>query len=184
MLGLKISAILAACASVAAAIPTYKSNSSCGYNSFWYGPKSVCLPNGTKDKCSPPANQSCGNWYWHKDLKYCVPASPDYGDAGCSDGWKWDDGKYSCVPIPPPAPVPGPGECNSSHFWWKTKSTCLPYGGDSTPSYAPNGWKCPQKWYWRSAGHCAPRKPEYESPDCDSKYNWDSDNLYCKPRRY
>ncbi|CAE6432794.1 unnamed protein product [Rhizoctonia solani] len=181
MLGLKVSTILAACTTVVVAVPTYKNNDSCGYNSFWYGPKSVCLGNGTKDKCNPPPQQNCGkNWYWHKDLKYCVPPSSNYGDAGCSDGWKWDDGKYSCVP----APEPTYGQCNSSYFWWKTKSTCLPYGGDSTPSYPPNGWQCPNKWYWHSAGHCAPRKPDYGNPDCDNKYSWDNDNLCCKPKRY
>ncbi|CAE6389223.1 hypothetical protein RSOLAG1IB_06084 [Rhizoctonia solani AG-1 IB] len=190
MLGLKVSVILAACASMTVAVPTYKSNNSCGYNSFWYGPKNVCLPNGTKNKCNPPTDQSCGNWYWHKDFKYCVPSSPDYGDVGCSDGWKWDDGKYSCVPVPAPTPAPGPGQCKSTHFWWKT--TCIPYGGDSAPSYAPNGLQCPQKWYWLpagAAGRCAPRRPEYGSPeqgspDCDSKYTWDSDNQYCKSKRY
>ncbi|QRW22728.1 amidase [Rhizoctonia solani] len=128
MIGLKVTAILAACASVVVAVPTYKNNNSCDNNSFWYATKSICLPNGTKDKCNPPANQNCGHgvWYWHKDFRQCVPSSPNYGDVDCSNGWKWDDGKYSCVPAP--APAPGPDQCKPSHFWWKTKSTCLPNG--------------------------------------------------------
>ncbi|CAE6518850.1 unnamed protein product [Rhizoctonia solani] len=184
MLGLKIFAILAVCTSVVVAVPTYKDNGSCGYNSFWYGPKSVCLWNGTKDKCNPPSQQNCGkNWYWHKELKYCVPPSPAYGDAGCSDGWKWDDSKYSCVPTYS-RPAPGPDQCNSSYFWWKPKSTCLPYGGNSTPAHPPNGWQCPNRWYWHSAGHCAPRAPDYGNPGCDNKYSWDNDSLCCKPKVY
>ncbi|KAJ1303837.1 hypothetical protein OPQ81_008258 [Rhizoctonia solani] len=139
MLGLKVAAILATCTSVVVAVPTFWDNNSCGYNSFWYNPKSVCLQNGTKDKCDPPPQQNCGkNWYWHKDLKYCVPPSSTYGDAGCADGWEWNETKYSCVPThssPSPGPGPGPGECDSSHFWWNPKSTCLPYGGTQTPSY-------------------------------------------------
>ncbi|EUC55632.1 hypothetical protein RSOL_125660, partial [Rhizoctonia solani AG-3 Rhs1AP] len=183
MLGLKVSAVLAACASMVAAVPTYKQTDACGYNYFWFAPKGVCLWNGTKDKCDPPAQQNCGkNWYWHKSNKYCVPPTSSYGNAECNDGWNWDDSKYSCVPAPEPAPAPG--QCNSTHFYWKTKTTCLPYGGDSTPPSPPNGYQCPDKWYWRSAGHCAPRKPDYGNPDCDNKYTWDKDNLYCTPRRY
>ncbi|CAE6455801.1 unnamed protein product [Rhizoctonia solani] len=183
MHGLKISAILAACTSMVVGVPTHKHQDSCDDNQFWYGPKKVCLWNGYKDKYDPPPQHNCGkHWYWHKNLKYCVPPSPTYGDAGCDDGWKWDDDKYYCVPIPEPAP--GPGQCGPSYFWWKTKSACLPYGGTPTPSYPPNGWQCPKKWYWHSGGHCAPPKPDYGSPDCDNIYVWDNDGLCCKPKRY
>ncbi|KAF8674592.1 Amidase [Rhizoctonia solani] len=184
MIGLKVTAILAACASVVVAVPTYKNNNSCDNNSFWYATKSICLPNGTKDKCNPPANQNCGHgvWYWHKDFRQCVPSSPNYGDVDCSNGWKWDDGKYSCVPAP--APAPGPDQCKPSHFWWKTKSTCLPNGGDYNSPQPPNGVQCPRKWYWLSVGYCGPRTPDYGTPDCDSKYTWDNDKLCCQPKRY
>ncbi|KAF8728451.1 hypothetical protein RHS02_07927, partial [Rhizoctonia solani] len=182
MHGLKITAIAAVCASMVVAVPTHKNEDSCGHSSFWYGRKSVCLPNNDKDRCDPPKDRDCGKWYWNKKFKYCVPSSPTYGDAGCSDGWKWDDEDDSCVPTYS-RPTP-PGQCNSSHFWWKSKSTCLPYGGDSKPSNPPNGWNCPKKWYWHSRGHCAPRKPDYGSPECDRKYGWDNDDLCCKPNRY
>ncbi|KAF8693091.1 hypothetical protein RHS03_08463, partial [Rhizoctonia solani] len=173
MHGLKITAIAAVCASMVVAVPTHKNEDSCGHSSF-------C--NNDKDRCDPPKDRDCGKWYWHKKFKYCVPSSPTYGDAGCSDGWKWDDEDDSCVPTYS-RPTP-PGQCNSSHFWWKSKSTCLPYGGDSKPSNPPNGWNCPKKWYWHSHGHCAPRKPDYGSPECDRKYGWDNDDLCCKPNRY
>ncbi|CAE6418720.1 unnamed protein product [Rhizoctonia solani] len=200
MVSLKLTAALAACASLVAAVPTYKQSDGCGQNYFWFAPKSTCLRNGTKDKCTPPAQQNCGrnwngtkdkctppaqqncgrNWYWHQTYKYCVPPSPTYGDAGCEDGWTWNDDKYSCVPAPPPAPAPG--QCNSTDFYWKPKSTCLPYGGDSNPPSPPNGDQCPDKWYWRAAGHCAPRKPDHGSPDCSSQYSWNKDKFCCTKR--
>ncbi|CUA77708.1 hypothetical protein RSOLAG22IIIB_12780 [Rhizoctonia solani] len=144
-------------------------NDGCDQNYFWFAPKSVCFSNGTKDKCTPPAQQNWGrNWYWHQTYRYRVPPSPTYGDAGRDDGWAWNDNKYSCVPAPPPVPAPAPGQCNSADFYWKPKSTCLPYGGDYNPPSPPNEYRCPDNWYWRSAGHRAPRKPDHGSPDCSN----------------
>ncbi|CAE6454754.1 unnamed protein product [Rhizoctonia solani] len=183
MHGLKISAIIAACASMVVAVPTYKNNNSCDRDSFWYAPKSVCLPHGTKDKCNPPEDRECGKWYWNKNLNYCAPSSPSYGDAQCSDGWKWDDGEYSCVRTYS-RPSPPPGQCHRNHFWWKTKSVCLPDGGDPKPSQPPNGDRCPKKWYYHSQGYCAPPKSNHGDPDCEKNYNWDNDSLCCKAKRY
>ncbi|CUA74614.1 hypothetical protein RSOLAG22IIIB_05621 [Rhizoctonia solani] len=178
MVALKLAAALAACASAVTAVPTHGHKFRCDQKYFWFGPKSICLWIGIKNKCAPPAQQNCGrNWYWHQDYKYCVPSSPTYGDAGCNDGWIWDDNKYSCVPALPPAPAPG--QCQSNNFYWGLKSTCLPYGGDSNPPSPPYGSQCPDNWYWRSAGHCAPRQPYYGNPECSSQYSWNKDTLCC-----
>ncbi|KDN40910.1 hypothetical protein RSAG8_07778, partial [Rhizoctonia solani AG-8 WAC10335] len=182
MLGIKVSAVLAACASVAVAVPTHK-HDSCRHNHFWFAPKGHCLQIGYGDRYNPPPQQNCGrNWYWHKSYKYCVPSGPSYGDAGCGDGWNWDNGRYSCVPAAHPSL--GPGQCGPSYFWWRGKATCCPYGGDSTPSYPPTGYLCPDNWYWRSDGYCAPRQPYSGSPACNNKYNWDNDNFYCTNKGY
>ncbi|CAE6406620.1 unnamed protein product [Rhizoctonia solani] len=109
---------------------TSKQNDGCDQKYFWFAPKSVCFSNGTKDKCTPHAQQNCGrNWYWDQTYKYCLPPSPTYGDAGCDDGWARNDNKYSCVPAP--------GQCNSADFYWKLKSTCLPYDRDPNPPSPP-----------------------------------------------
>ncbi|EUC55633.1 hypothetical protein RSOL_125670, partial [Rhizoctonia solani AG-3 Rhs1AP] len=106
MLGLKVSAVLITLASMVVAVPTHKNIDGCRYNYFWFAPKGLCLRNGYKDRCDPPAQQNCGkNWYWHKSYKYCVPPTSSYGNAGCNNGWNWDNDKYSCVHVRQAVPV-------------------------------------------------------------------------------
>ncbi|CAE6434861.1 unnamed protein product [Rhizoctonia solani] len=178
----RIFAFIVACIAVVAAVPapTHK-HKDCNRNFFWWGRKNYCLPYGGIRGVLTPGRHHCGRWYWHTTLGYCVPPQPDWDDPQCPAGWRWDDGAYSCLPATPT--LPGPGQCNPSHFWWEAKSFCLITGGPSPLPIAPNGWRCPNNWYWHGNGYCAPRAIGYcNNPVCHSSFLWDPLGLYCKPR--
>ncbi|CCO34787.1 hypothetical protein BN14_08895 [Rhizoctonia solani AG-1 IB] len=181
MLGYKLATILAAAASLAGveATPTHK-HGECGHKKFWWPVRQVCLPyGGVKHPYPAPARHHCGRWfYWDKKLKICVPPQPEVIHAECPPGWAWSDYETACTPAPV---VVIPGQCGSSAWWWVPKSCCLPTGGPPAPlPLPPNGWQCPNDWYWRTDGYCAPRAPAYGAPVCAEKYTWDGAVFYCK----
>ncbi|CAE6451470.1 unnamed protein product [Rhizoctonia solani] len=190
MLGFKIFAFIVACIAVVAAVPapTHK-HKDCRRKHFWWGRKDRCLPYGVIPVIvAPPPRHHCGRWYWDSGFGYCVPPQPDWYDPQCPAGWTWDDRAISCIPAVPapiiPSPVVGygPGQCGPSYFWWGTKACCLLSGGPSILPLPPNGWLCPDNWYWHGDGYCAPRTIGYGqiAPVCTVGYTWDETLFYCK----
>ncbi|KAL5632681.1 hypothetical protein ACGC1H_005584 [Rhizoctonia solani] len=150
----------------------------CGYKRFWWKEKAACLPyGGVYRPPPPPVGHNCLNkWYWSDESNCCVPEKPTTPKLPCAQDWFWSPETYSCVPNG------GGGRCNKGDFWWVKKECCLPHGGIPAPSSPPNGYQCPNQWYWGSdRGCCVPSVPDVPTtPACPVNYSWSSDS-YCVP---
>ncbi|CUA76513.1 hypothetical protein RSOLAG22IIIB_06318 [Rhizoctonia solani] len=73
-------------------------------------------------------------------------------------------------------------KCGLLKFQWKGPKgiECLSIGGALVNSSPPNGVKCPNHYYYRPEGYCAPRFPSSGKPDCENEYlKWNETTFTC-----
>ncbi|KDN43027.1 hypothetical protein RSAG8_06350, partial [Rhizoctonia solani AG-8 WAC10335] len=188
MLGLKVSAILAACIYTVAGVrppSRHKALSSgplvCPSGEWYWAPKHVCLPILVTAPGPDPHFPNGGicrpEWYWHQS-GYCAPLSPDRRARICPRGYKVNPSNFLCEPnvVPPPGP---------SQWYWGIKNIFLPTLTEQQLEKRPGPplekrGVCPMNWYWYENSYCAPRSGQYLRAECPSGYNWDINMFICR----
>ncbi|KAG8979840.1 hypothetical protein FRB94_010853 [Tulasnella sp. JGI-2019a] len=158
-------------------------STSCSGNNFYYSTKNCCLPHGGISNTQCPSDRSCpSDWYYHPTYSCCVPKTSASPAASCNGDFSaWDTNDQCCKKPTTTAPAP---TCSSGHFFYSTKSCCLPNGGPSTTPSCPSDRACPSDWYYHTTySSCVPKNPNPPStPTCNSgKFtSWDSNDQCCK----
>ncbi|CAE6523578.1 unnamed protein product [Rhizoctonia solani] len=202
MLGLKISAILAACAYIVVAVPPVTDSSAptstalppgphqCLENEWFWPAKSVCLLIQGADHIPIPEGSVCPfAWYWHVDYNHCAPPGSSALSNRCPNWYRFDKTRFICVrrpdaPTSTPLP-PGPHQCLDTEWFWQARGVCLrkvgPTGLERIP--IPQGSVCPPEWYWHAIyNHCAPFGISAVRKSCPKGYRMNKRRFVCVRR--
>nr|XP_019051192.1 hypothetical protein I302_01641 [Kwoniella bestiolae CBS 10118]OCF30122.1 hypothetical protein I302_01641 [Kwoniella bestiolae CBS 10118] len=94
-----------------------KAGGKCHGGQWWHERSGTCCDNDwqwnpPKGDC-PPGKSCPKGWFWHKQLKKCLPNGPGSPEPGCGD---WDDHNHCCGGgNPGPSGKPQGGKGQSSH---------------------------------------------------------------------